>query len=285
MVKTIGNPLSWTVDAVGSAFGGIAALLRGIGGDAAAAAPQVRRLTRADLRQALRRGAADLAAFRSDVMFVCLLYPLIGAALAALALQGNLVQLVFPLLSGFALVGPAAAVGLYEMSRRRERGETAGWSAYLAVLSSPRFGAILVLALAQLAVFAAWVMAANLIHAATLALEPPVTAAEFAAAVLGTPAGWAMIVIGCGVGFLFAAVVLVTSLVSFPLLLDRDLGVAAAVVTSVRVARASPGAVALWGLIVAALLAAGTLPLLLGLIVVMPLLGHSTWHLYRAAVV
>lgn len=285
MSKTIGNPLSWAADAVAGFFGGLTGLVRGIGPGEGAALPQVRRLGMDDLRAALRKGVDDLAAFRSDVVFACLLYPLIGAALAAVALRGNTVQLVFPMLSGFALVGPVAALGLYEMSRRRERGEAAGWGAYLDVLRSPRFGGILALALVHGVIFMVWVMVANAIYAATMDLERPVTVAAFVAAVFGTAGGWTMIVVGCGVGFVFAALVLAMSVVSFPLLLDRDVGVAGAVVTSLAVARASPVVVAAWGLVVAVLLAAGVATLLLGLVLVMPLLGHATWHLYRRAVV
>ncbi len=284
MAKTIGNPLSWTADAVlgaASVFGG---LVGGIGGGAEAA-PEIRPLGREDLRAALRAGIADMATFRSDVVFVCLLYPLVGAALTVVALQGNLVQLLFPLLSGFALVGPVAALGLYEMSRRRERGEENGWSAYLEVLRSPRFGGILALSVVHLVIFMVWIMTANLIYAATLALEPPVSPAEFASAVFGTTGGWVMIVLGCGIGFLFACLVLAMSVVSFPLMLDRDVGVVTAVLTSLRVARENTGAVGAWGLTVAVLLALGTLPAMIGLVVVMPLLGHATWHLYRRAVV
>jgi uncharacterized membrane protein len=284
MTKTIGNPLSWTADAVIGTFEAIGGLFRGVATHGDAALPEVRRLTTADLRDALRKGAEDMGTFRSDVVFACLLYPVMGAALAAVALRGDLVQLVFPLLSGFALIGPVAALGLYEMSRRREQGEEVGWSALFDVLKSPRLGGIIVLALIHLVVFMAWVTIANLIYGATLDLEPPVSTGEFVAAVFGSAAGWAMIGIGCAVGFLFAALVLAMSVVSFPLLLDRDVGVAGAIVTSLRVAAASPGPVAAWGLAVAVLLALGTLPFLLGLMLVMPLLGHATWHLYRHAV-
>lgn len=284
MTKTIGNPLSWTADAVLGAFGVLGGLARGVGGHGAAM-PQTRTLTRDDLRAALRAGFADMGAFRSDVVFICLLYPLVGAALAVLAWQGNLVHLLFPLLSGFALVGPVAAIGLYEMSRRRERGEQTGWSAYVDVLRSPRLGGIIVLALVHLVIFMVWIMVANLLYAATLNLEPPVTAGDFLHAVFNTAGGWVMIVLGVGLGFLFACLVLATSLVSFPMLIDRDVGVVTAVVTSLTVARQNTGTVAAWGLIVAVLLALGTLPAMLGLVVVMPVLGHATWHLYRRAVV
>jgi uncharacterized membrane protein len=102
--------------------------------------------------------------------------------------------------------------------------------------------------------------------------------------VLTTPAGWTLIIVGNGVGFLFAAVVLTISVVSFPLLLDRDVGAVVAVLTSVRATLKNPLVIAAWGLIVAALLLLGSLPLFVGLAVVMPVLGHSTWHLYRKLV-
>ncbi len=98
---------------------------------------------------------------------------------------------------------------------------------------------------------------------------------------LTTGAGWALIVLGFGVGFLFAVLVLAISFVSFPLMLDRDVGLETAVWTSMRAAAANPAMTALWGLLVAGGLLIGSIPLFLGLIVVMPVLGHGTWHLYR----
>jgi uncharacterized membrane protein len=93
-----------------------------------------------------------------------------------------------------------------------------------------------------------------------------------------------MIVGGVGVGFLFALLVLAISVVSFPLLLDRDVGLYGAVSTSIRAVATNPSPMALWGLIVAGGLAIGMLPAFLGLIVVLPVLGHATWHLYRKVV-
>ena len=93
-----------------------------------------------------------------------------------------------------------------------------------------------------------------------------------------------MIGVGCGVGFLFAVLAFAISVVSFPLLLDREAGVDTAVLTSIRAVIANPAAMAAWGLIVAGGLVIGSIPFFLGLIVVMPVLGHSTWHLYREVV-
>lgn len=286
MSQTIGNPLSWAFNAIRSTYRYASSVAGSVGAQAAVGAeiPEIRTLTLQDLRIALRKGWADVMAFRSDVVFVCLLYPVIGGVLAVLAVQGNSLQLIFPTLSGFALAGPVAAVGLYEMSRRREQGEPTSWLAYLDVIKSPKFGGILILSLFHLVVFLVWVMSANLIFDATLGPETPVSAMAFVRDIFTTGAGWAMIIVGMAVGFAFSVAVLAISVVSFPLLLDRDVSLPTAVVTSVKVALKNPVPIGVWGLIVAGSLALGSLPALLGLVLVLPILGHSTWHLYRQAV-
>lgn len=287
MSDTIGNPLSWSVDVVrgaGKHLGSVAGTL----GNDAAAPPQVRKIDVEDLRIVLRKGFEDFTACRSDVAFLCVLYPIVGITLAWLAFQGNLVQLLFPVISGFALIGPVAGVGLYEMSRKREAGQPTSWGDAFAVAGSPSFGAIMVLALMLGMIFLVWILVANAIYAVTLGAvadpDTPATLWRFIADVATTPAGWAMFAIGMSVGFLFAALVLAISVVSFPMLLDRNVGLPMAVVTSIRVVTTNPRTIAVWGLIVAGMLALGTLPVFLGMIVVLPVLGHATWHLYRRAV-
>lgn len=281
MPKTIGNPLSWTVSALGSAAGYATVVAAPARSDAP---PRTRRLTMADLRSALRKGWEDLMAMRSDVMFACMLYPIMGAVLLGLAAQGSMTHLLFPVLSGFALVGPVAGLGLYELSRRREAGLEVGWASMFEVLRSPRFPRIVMLALFNGVIFMAWLLLADAIHAATLGPERPASLMALLTAAVTTPAGWAMTILGTAVGFLLAVAVLAVSVVSFPLLLDRDVSLPVAVMTSVRVARENPQVIAAWGLVVAVGLAIGILPFLVGLIVVLPVLGHATWHLYRAAV-
>lgn len=251
----------------------------------AQAAPQVRRIEVADLWDALRKAWGDIAATRDDILFIGVIYPVAGLFLLALASGADLLPMIFPLASGFALLGPVAAVGLYEMSRRRERGDHVTWADALGVLSSPALGSILGLGTVLLALFGLWLAAAYQINLATLGAAQPPTFLAFTHNVFWTNAGWTLIAAGMGVGFLFAMVAFGIGAVSFPLLLDRDVGMWRAVQTSLRAIAANPGVMALWGLIVAGGLVLGSAPALVGLIVVVPLLGHATWHLYRKVVV
>jgi uncharacterized membrane protein len=246
--------------------------------------PAVSHIGLADLRTALRLGIEDFAAFRTDVLFLCVFYPIVGLVLSRIASGYQALPLLFPLASGFALVGPFAAVGLNEMSRRREQNLSTTWSDNFAVLHSPALGSILLLGLLLIMLLAAWLIAAEVIYDATLGPDAPVSLVAFVRDVVTTASGWTMIVVGCGVGFLFALLVLAISAVAFPMMLDRYVTVDIAIKTSVRVAMENKAALAVWGIIVAGLLVLGSIPALLGLIVVMPVLGHATWHLYRAAV-
>ena len=286
-MATIRNPIEWGADQFRRATqhaGSTGRALRGSEAGTRTGPLAVRRIRLADLGEVLREGLADFAACRTDVVFLCLIYPIIGLVLARLAFDHDLLPLLFPVASGFALLGPVAAVGLYEMSRQRELGVEASWTKAFGVIGAPAFGAIVVLGLLLLTVFLLWLVAAQVIYLNTLGPEPPVSAAAFLSEVVATEAGWTMIVVGIGVGFLFALLVLATSVVSFPLLLDRDVGIWTAIATSVRVTAANPLAIAAWGLIVAGGLVLGSLPLFLGLVVVLPVLGHATWHLYRRTV-
>jgi uncharacterized membrane protein len=283
----IRNPAEWSVDQLGranEALGRAGHSLRRPVDGRGAPLPEVRRIEPAELRDVLARGLADFAAYRSDVLFLCIVYPLAGLLLAWVAFGYDMLQLGFPLASGFALIGPVAAVGLYEMSRRREQGVEITWADAFGVVRAPAFGAILVLGLVLLAIFLLWLTVAQGIYMATLGPEPPASLGAFISDVFTTGAGWAMIVFGVGIGFLFAVLVLTISVVSFPLLLDREVGLYTAVATSVRAVMVNPVTMAVWGLIVAGGLVLGSLPVLLGLIFVMPVLGHSTWHLYRKVV-
>jgi len=145
-------------------------------------------------------------------------------------------------------------------------------------------GPVLVMAVYLLGLFVLWLLSAMQIYNWTLGPAAPASAFDFAITVFTTLQGWAMIGAGMAVGFVFAVLVLVVSLTTLPMIVDQRVGLPVAVVTSVNVARKNPVTVARWGVIVALLMLLGSLPLFLGLVVVLPILGHATWHLYRAAV-
>jgi uncharacterized membrane protein len=284
---TIRNPVEWSVDQVKHAAEALEEAgrkVRRAQADWHSPAPSVARLRTADLKEVLAAGFDDFAASRTDVAVLCLIYPVLGLLLVRLAAGYQMLPLLFPLASGFALVGPFAALGLYEMSRRREQGADIRWAAAFGVIRSPSIAAIVLLGVVLMAIFVLWLAAAEAIYMLTLGPEPPASVGAFTRDVLTTHAGWIMIAAGIGVGFVFALVVLAIGTVSFPLLLDRGIGLDTAVATSVRALLANPGPMALWGLIVAAGLVIGSIPFFLGLAVVMPVLGHATWHLYRRVV-
>jgi uncharacterized membrane protein len=289
----IRNPFEIALEQFSSAVSdaGDAAVVRGRARAVVAAPPTIRRITLQDLWASLREGAADLGAARDDILFIGVIYPLAGLLLARFLFSENLIPLAFPLIAGFALIGPVAAIGLYEISRRREAGEPVNWMTAFRVFQSPALASVLWLGFLMLVWFGLWMAAAYAIYYATLApmFQTPIGAAPpslgaFLDAVLTTPQGWAMIVVGIVVGFLFAAVAMAVSVVSFPFLLDRDHGVKLAVTTSLRAVAANPAVMAVWGLIVAGALVLGSIPALFGLIFVVPILGHATWRLYRRLV-
>ena len=283
MVKVIGNPIGWGLEALvhgtrtaGDAVGHIGSHER--------IEPVICRITMWHLGQALRRGFDDFVALRSDVMFLVLIYPVVGITLAAVAFQASLVHLLFPLLAGFALIGPITGIGLYEMSKRRAAGQPTSLGDALGAFRRDTLPPILALGAYLVVIFAIWIYLADRIHAVTLGPALTATPVDFFAAVLTTEAGWQMVGLGTLTGFVLAAVVLVSTLVSFQMLVDRPVGLPAAVVTSLRVARRNPVVVAAWGAIIAGLLVLAAIPALIGLIVVLPVLGHASWHFYRAAV-
>ena len=244
----------------------------------------VRKINLSDVSDALRLGWDDFKAVPSHAIILCVIYPVLGIVLFRLVLGYSVLPLLFPLAAGFALIGPFAGLGLYELSRRREQGEeAAAWHA-IYVLRAPSFGAMLELGILLFVLFGVWIAAADAIYIAIFGNAPAASIPDFARRVLTTPEGWSLIIIGCGVGFLFAVVALCVSVVAFPLMLDRHTTAIDAIRTSVRVAMKNPLPIAVWGLIVAALLVIGSLPLFVGLAVVLPVLGHATWHLYRRAV-
>lgn len=246
--------------------------------------PTIRRITVADVFDALRRGFDDFWDKPSHYAFLCLIYPIVGVFLITWTSGGNALQLIFPLMSGFALLGPFFGIGLYEISRRREQNLDTSWRHAFDVRHSPAIPAMVAIGIMLLALFVAWLFVAQALYTWLYAADAPLSMAAFFNDLFTTQRGWTLIILGNLIGFLFALTVLCTTVVAFPLLLDCDVGAYAAIETSARAVRDNPVPMLLWGLIVAVALLIGSLPFLAGLAVVIPVLGHATWHLYRKVV-
>jgi uncharacterized membrane protein len=246
--------------------------------------PSIRRIGIDDIRTALRQGLADFVSQPSHLFFLGLIYPVLGLCLAFWASNESLLPILYPLMSGFALVGPFAAIGLYEISRRREAGLDTSWRHAFDVLRSPALPAIAVLGVALLVIFVAWLMTAHALYAWLFVPPGQVTLQEFFQNILHTGPGHTLMLVGNAIGFVFAAAVFCISAVSFPLLLDRDVGAGVAVATSIRSVIDNVVPMAVWASIITAGLIVGFLTLFIGLAVIVPVLGHATWHLYRRVV-
>lgn len=282
---TIRNPVEWSADQISLTAHALKSASHVFWQPQVdSAEPQVRRITFTDIETSLREGWRDFGIYRTDVIFICLFFPLIGLVLANVTVRLGLLPLLFPLVSGFVLIGPFAAAGLYEMSRRQEAGLPVSWSDAFGIFGSPAFAAIIKLGLLLIGIFFLWLGAAMLIYLATFGPVMPTSVAAFTKDVFTTSAGWTMIIAGVAVGALFATFVFMISVVSFPLLLDRHVRVTTAVRTSIRAVTRNPVPMLAWAAIIVASLILATIPALLGLIVVVPVLGHATWHLYRKVV-
>jgi uncharacterized membrane protein len=245
---------------------------------------KVRSIRPAELKNVVNRGLSDFLAMPTHILFLALIYPVVCFGLGAATLEHDLVPYLYPMAAGFPLIGSFAAIGIYELSRRRELGLTAGWNHVFDFVHSRSFRAIAALALLFSVIFIVWVAVARAIFVVNFGDKDIVSLTEFARDLLTTPHGRNVIIVGNAVGFLFAVLVFSLSVVSVPLLLDRNVGVAVATLTSVRVVIENPITMALWGLLIACSLLIGCLAFFCGLAVVMPVLGHSTWHLYRKVV-
>src|ERR1700675_584626 len=161
-----------------------------VGASTSPVRPVVRRISPSDLYQSLARGIDDFAAMPSHAVFLCVVYPLLGIFLIAMTLGNSMLPLAFPIAAGFALVGPLAAIGLYELSRRREAGLDSSSSHVLDVLHSPSLGAIVAMGVLLMAIFLIWLAVAEAIYVANFGYGAPGSLRQFADAVFNTSAGW-----------------------------------------------------------------------------------------------
>jgi cytochrome c oxidase subunit 2 len=290
MPETIRNPVEWISDEVREVAKGIGLAGRSVRRTSThlvSARLAINRITIGDLKDVLVKGFDDFGAYRTDILFLIVIYPIISIVIIAASFNYELIPLLFPLASGSVIMGPFVGVFLYEMSRRRELNferhheDNHSWANALSVIRSRNFGAIMLLGLILVALYLVWLGVAWWLYRAISGPQPLYSVGKFVQDLFLSEAGWWLIGLGCGLGFVFAAIVLVITNVAFPLLLDRDVGLATAIMTSIRAAALNPGAIAGWGFIVGAGLVIGAIPLFIGLVVVMPVLCHATWHLYR----
>ncbi|PYE86350.1 DUF2189 domain-containing protein [Phyllobacterium leguminum] len=246
--------------------------------------PLVRRIGTSDVFAALQQGFDDFWDKPSHYVFLCLIYPVAGLFIARWTSGIDALPLLYPLMSGFVLLGPLAAIGLYEISRRREFGLDASWKHALDVVHSPAIPAILAVGALLLAIFLAWLFTAETLYLHLMGPMASETPSAFLTRIFTTEQGFKLIVWGNLAGLAYAIVVLSLSAVTFPLLIERDTGAWMAIRTSIKAVVVNPVPMALWGLIVAILLAIGFATFFAGLAIIIPVLGHASWHLYRRVV-
>jgi uncharacterized membrane protein len=246
-----------------------------------AAKVPIRHITHDDLSISLRQGLDDFLTFRGDIVFAGLIYTLIGLAAVVMTASAPLMPFFFPVVAGVGLLGPVAAAGFYELARRREAGEPdIHWYKFIDVLKRPTADDMGIVAGLLLLIFFGWLVAAGALFAALFDWATPASIPQFLSMVFLTPQGWALMVGGALIGAILGWVVLALSVVSMPMLVDRNVTAAQAVSASWRAAHANKGELIRWGLIVLGLLIVGSIPLFVGLAFVLPWLGYSTWHLY-----
>jgi uncharacterized membrane protein len=246
--------------------------------------PGIRKIGFNDLRDAVLKGIDDFLAAPTQVLFLAIIYPIVGLILARLTFGYHVLPILFPLVAGYALIGPFAAIGLYEMSRQREQGREVTWRNALDVLKCPSLDAIGALGFVLMVIFVIWLAVALGLYDLVFESRTPESFWRFITDIFTTARGWVLIIVGHALGFLFAVVALAVGVISFPMLLDRDVGAVGALQTSVRAVIVNPLTMAAWGFFVAAALAIGSLPFFVGLAIVIPVLAHATWHLYRRIV-
>lgn len=247
--------------------------------------PDIRRISTADLNWALAEGWRDFTEKRGDLLFLGLLYPVVCFLAVLLAFNAPLLPLLFPLVAGLSIAGPAVASGFYELARRREEGRDSSWWHFLDPLNGRSRTPLAFLTIGIAVLFVAWLVVAYAIYDMTLGATAPMQVDDVLGRLFTTTAGWELIVLGNLAGAVFAVATLVLAIVSFPMVVDKPVDAGTAIRTSIKAVRENPRETFGWGLRVAGLMLLGMIPAAIGLAVVLPWLGYATWHLYTRLVV
>lgn len=246
--------------------------------------PKVRSIDGHDIAEAFAAGLGDFRAAPLYGLFFGGFYALGGMFLVWLTFWTGLGYLTYPFAAGFALLGPFVAVGCYEVSRRREAGLPLGWGAVLGVVFDQSRRELGWMAFVTLFIFILWMYQIRILLVLCLGFKSFVTVHEFLEVVTTTPEGLLFLGIGHVDGAILSLVSFSLSVVSFPMLLDRDVDFITAMITSVKSVIVNPRTMIVWAAIVTALVMVSILAGFVGLFVVLPVLGHTTWHLYRRLV-
>lgn len=244
---------------------------------------QINHLERGVISQVLALGWKDFCAAPWFGLFFGLVYSGAGWAIVLLAGASGYYFLSYPLAAGFALIAPFVAAGLYAVSRSLERGEKARWSDVLRVVRGAGSRDLGWMALITGFIFFIWMDIAFFVYAIFFGFRA-VGMFDLLWQIVSTWNGVLFFLTGNLLGALIAAFVFSISVVSFPILLDRDIDFVTAMITSVRVVGKNPRVMALWALVIAVLLLVSLLTLLAALVIVLPVLGHASWHMYRRAI-
>ena len=246
--------------------------------------PVVRPVAVSDIVEALASGLRDFQAAPIYGLVFGGLYALGGIAILVCLVGLGWSYLAYPLAAGFALIGPFAAVGLYEVSRRRAAGQPLSWKIVLRTIAAQGNRELGWMAFVTLFVFVVWMYQVRLLVAVFLGLHATASLRDFVVLVTTTPEGIIFLIVGNAVGAVLSLVLFSLTVVSFPLLLDRDVDFVTAMITSVRAVTLSPLPLLSWAAIIVIELLVAALPAFLGLVIVLPILGHATWHLYTRIV-
>ncbi|UWQ89648.1 DUF2189 domain-containing protein [Rhodobacteraceae bacterium M382] len=246
--------------------------------------PMVNKVTAGDITTSLKAGFSDFLAHPYMSGFFGLFFAVFGLLLVWSLVWLGKIWMIIPAIVGFPLVAPFAAAGLYEMSRRSQKGESFGWSDILTVMANQRKREMGWMAFVTLFIFWVWMYQVRLWLAITLQDASFSDLGGFLNTVFFTPEGWTFLAIGTCAGAFLSAVLFTVTVVAMPLLLDREIDFVSAMLTSIRVVTENPAVMLIWASIISVTMLLSMVPGFLGLIFTLPILGHTTWHLYQRAV-
>ncbi|TLP61433.1 DUF2189 domain-containing protein [Parasedimentitalea maritima] len=246
--------------------------------------PKVNKMTASDITASLKAGFSDFLARPVMSGFFGLFYAVFGILFVWCLVWLGKIWMIIPAIIGFPLVAPFAAAGLYEMSRRLQKGESFGWSDILGVMANQRKREMGWMAFVTLFIFWVWIYQIRLLLAIILKNASFADFDGFLTSVFFTPQGWTFLAVGTCTGAILSAALFSVTVIAMPMLLDRETNFVSAMLTSIRVVTKNPTVMLSWAAIISVTMLLSLVPAFLGLIFTLPIIGHTTWHLYQRAI-